>query len=385
MTQPKWTRRHALQAVAAATGGAALPSWSQDSKEAAHDPREIRIGQSAHTTGPLSVTMVPVFKGQELAVDEVNRKGGINGRPVRLITIDDGYDAKKCAENVRTLIDKEKVVALYGLAATANVAAALPILAEKKVPLVGIYSGSPALRVKQHPYFFTTMASYRDEVVQMVRNLVTLQKKQIGLIYQNAPFGQLMLPVVEEVVKEYGATLVGKQSLEANGSDAVAAAQSLAASKPQAVLFMAYGPSMVGFVKAARSYLGVPIYAISIANSKAILAALGDEARGLAFTQTIPYPWRQTTTLTRDYNQVMERAGLPIDYDHFFGYLSLRVLFEGIRRAGKVVTPETITRGMESMTRVDLGGYPVSYGPHKHHGANFVEICIVGPGGRFMR
>src|SRR5512139_797100 len=91
MTQPKWTRRHALQAVAAATGGAALPSWSQDSKEAAHDPREIRIGQSAHTTGPLSVTMVPVFKGQELAVDEVNRKGGINGRPVRLITIDDAY------------------------------------------------------------------------------------------------------------------------------------------------------------------------------------------------------------------------------------------------------------------------------------------------------
>ncbi|MBX3619980.1 MAG: ABC transporter substrate-binding protein [Rhizobacter sp.] len=385
MTQHQWTRRHALQAVAAASGAVALPSWSQDGKDAPHDPREIRIGQSAHTTGPLSVTMVPVFKGQELAVDEVNRKGGINGRPVRLITLDDAYDAKKCADNVRTLIDKEKVVALYGLAATANVAAALPILAEKKVPLVGIYSGSPALRVKQHPYFFTTMASYRDEVVQMVRNLVTLQKKQIGLIYQNAPFGQLMLPVVEEVVKELGATLVGKQSLEANGSDAVAAAQSLATSKPQAVLFMAYGPSMVGFVKAARSYLGVPIYAISIANSKAILAALGDEARGLAFTQTIPYPWRQTTTLTRDYNQAMERAGIPIDYDHFFGYLSLRVLFEGIRRAGKVVTPETITRGMESMTRVDLGGYPVSYGPHKHHGASFVEICIVGPGGRFMR
>ncbi|MGY4828800.1 ABC transporter substrate-binding protein [Sphaerotilaceae bacterium SBD11-9] len=396
MTQPKWTRRHALHAVAAAGAVASMPLRAQDAKAtdaaasgapavAAGGANEIRIGQSAHLTGPLAPFLLPVIKGQELAIEEANRKGGINGRPVRLIALDDAYDPKKCVENIHTLIDKEKVVALYGLASTPNVLATLPILSEKKVPLVCVYTGSPALRTKQHPYFFTTMASYRDEVVQMVRNLVTLQKSHIGLVYQNAAFGQLMKPVVEEVVKELGATLVVQAPLEANGSDAVACAQSLAAAKPQAIMFMAFGPSIIPFVKAARAYVGVPIYAVSIANSPALLKAMGDDARGLAFTQLVPYPYRQTTALTRDLAAALEREKIDISYDYMFGYMNMRILLEGIRRAGKRVTPIDVVKAMESMNRFDLGGYPVSFSPTKHHGSNFVEITIVGPGGRWIR
>lgn len=384
MSEKNWNRRQALQAVAAAGSATAMPLWAQD---AGKDAKEIRIGQSVHMSGPLAPSFQGTFKGQSLAIDECNRKGGINGRPVRLISLDDAYDPKKCIENVNTLIDKEKVMALYGLASTANVGAVLPILAEKKIPLICTYSGSPALRARQHPYFFTTMASYRDEVVQMVRNLVTLQKGNIGLVYQNAPFGQLMLPVVEEVVKELGATLVAKAPLESSGSDAVAAVQSLGAAKPQAVLFMGFGPSLVGFVKAVRAYIGVPVYAISIANSKQLITALGDDARGVAFTNTIPYPWRATTPLVRDYTAVMAKAEIPIDYDHFFGYLNVRILLEALRRgaAAKQLTPDSIVRGMESMGKIDFGGFPLHYSPTKHHGSSFVEITIVGPGGRYMR
>ncbi len=161
MTHPTWTRRRALQSTAAAAAGSMAwgPSWAQDAKE-------IRIGQSCHLTGPLAPTLLLPLKGQQLAFEEVNKKGGIGGKPVRLITLDDAYDPKKAAENTAKLIDEEKCVALFGYASTANVAAVLPMLAEKKVPLIGAYGGSPMLRVKQHPYFFTTMASYRDEVVR---------------------------------------------------------------------------------------------------------------------------------------------------------------------------------------------------------------------------
>jgi branched-chain amino acid transport system substrate-binding protein len=388
MNHKNWTRRQTLQAAAAAAGSAAaMPLWAQDaaSKAAPAGDKEIRIGQSVHLTGPLAASLQGTLKGQALAIEECNLKGGISGRPVRMIILDDAYDPKKCVENVNTLIDKEKVIALYGLGSTGNVGAVLPILAEKKVPLICTYSGSPALRAKQHPYFFTTMASYRDEVVQMVRNLVTLQKGQIGLVYQNAAFGQLMLPVVEEVAKELGATLVAKVPLESSGRDAGAPAPNQAAAKPQAVLFMAFGPSLVSFVKAARAYVGVPIYSISIANSKPLIQALGDDARGVAFTNTIPYPWRATTPLVRDYTAVMEKAGIPVDYDHLFGYLNVRILLEGLRRTGKQPTSEGLVKAMEGMGKLDFGGYPLQYGPSKHHGSNFVEITIVGPGGRYMR
>jgi ABC-type branched-subunit amino acid transport system substrate-binding protein len=346
---------------------------------------DIVIGQSAHLSGPLAPTLKAVLRGQDMALEEANRKGGINGRRVRLVTLDDAYDPKKCAENVLALIDQHKAVALYGLASTANVAAVLPALAEKKVPLVGVYTGAPALRAKQHPYFFTTMASYRDEVVQMVRNLVTLQRGKLALVYQNNAFGQLMLPVVEEVAKEQGATLVAKHTLEVSGADALPAVQALAAARPDALIVMAFGPSIVPLVRAAKSQLGVPIYCIGIANSKSSLEALGDEARGLAFTQSIPYPFRQTTPLTRDYAAAMQRAQLPIDFDHFFGYLNTRVLLEALRRAGKTLSAQTLVTALEAMGKVDLGGYTVSFGPNNHHGSSFVDITIVGPGGRFIR
>ena len=384
MTKSQWNRRHVLSAVGAASALAAMPLRAQDTAAPAAG-NEIRIGQSAHLTGPLGPTFLPVVKGQQMAIDEVNRKGGIQGRPVKLITLDDAYDAKKCVENVNTLIDKEKVVALFGLASSSNVGAVLPILLEKKVPLIGVYTGLPALRAKQHPYFFTTMASYRDEIAQMVRNLVTLQKPNIGLVFQNAPFGQMMKPVVEEVAKELGAHLVAMVPLEANGSDAVACAQSLAAAKPQAIMFMAFGPSIIPFVKAARAYVGVPIYAVSIANSPALLKAMGDDARGLAFTQIAPYPFRQTTALTRDLAAEASRAGVEVGYDHMFGYVNMRILLEVIRRAGKQVTPATMLRAVEGMNKYDPGGFPVSFGPNKHHGSSFVEIAIVGPGGRWIR
>ncbi|HEX3139205.1 MAG TPA: ABC transporter substrate-binding protein, partial [Rhizobacter sp.] len=103
------------------------------------DSREIRIGQSAVLSGPLGPSVVSVLKGQNMAIDEVNRKGGIGGRRLRFITLDDAYDPKRTVDNVATLIDKEKVVALSGFTSTSSVAAALPLLTERKVPLIGAY------------------------------------------------------------------------------------------------------------------------------------------------------------------------------------------------------------------------------------------------------
>lgn len=406
MTDTQWTRRKALRAVVATVGSAAvLPSWAQSggasapaaasvagaasesgsAAAATRSSREIRIGQSAHLSGPLAASFLPTVKGQQLAIEEANRKGGIGGRPVRLITLDDAYDPKRCVENTKTLVEREKVTALFGYASTGNILATLPLLSEYKLPLVCSYSGSPVLRAKHHPYFFTTMASYRDEVVQMVRNLITVQKSRFALCYSNSPFGQLMKPVVEEVAKELGATLVAQAPLETSGADAVACVQTIAAGSPDAIIFMAFGPSVISFVKAARAYIGVPIYCVSISNSSAALKALGDDARGLAFVQLVPFPFRQTTPITRDLAAVVTRANLEPSYDYMFGYLNMRIMLEGMRRAGKKVTSETIVKGMESLSNYDFGGYKVSYGPNKHHGSSFTEITIVGPGGRWLR
>lgn len=381
--ETKYTRRFALSALSAA---AATPLLAQAANPAGPDTTgEIVIGQSVPLSGPAAPSFQVLLKGQDLALKEVNDKGGINGRPIKLIKLDDGYDPKKCAENVVKLIDEHKAIALTGLGSTAGVGASLPILLEKKVPLIGVYTGSPSLRTKHHPYFFTAAASYRDEVVQMIRNQVTLQRSRIGLVYSNNPFGQLMVPVVEEVAKDMGVTIVSRAALEITGTDAVAAAQAIAKESPQAVIMMAFGTGIFPFIKAARSIIGAPLYCPSVANAKALLDALGDDARGLAYTVTIPYPWRQTTPLMREYNAAMEAAKLPIDYDHLTGYLNMRVLLAALSRAGKSITSQGLVTTLERMKKVDIGGYVLDFSPTNHHGSKFVETVIVGPGGRYMR
>jgi branched-chain amino acid transport system substrate-binding protein len=381
-TTSKFTRRQALGTLVAS----ALPlQGALAQSTASADSGDIVIGQSAHLSGPLAPTLALVLKGQDLALKEFNDKGGVNGRRVKLVTLDDAYDTKLCVDNVSKLVDEHNAIALFGFANTAGVAAAMPVLMEKKVPLIGVYSGSPSLRARQHPYFFTTTASYRDEVVQMMRNQSALGRSRVGLVYNNSAFGKLMLPVVEEVAKEQGLTIVAKASLEMSGSDAAAATQAMAVERPQAIIVMAFGPSLLPFIRATRAQIGAPLYCPGIANSHQLIEALGDEARGLAYTMVIPYPFAATRTLTRDFRKTMAAAGIALDYDHFFGYLNMRTLLAVLARTGKTITSQTIVTALERMKNVDIGGYTLDFSPTNHHGSKFVETVVVGPGARYMR
>lgn len=372
-------RRTALAALA-------LPVLARaTSAPAPASGEEILVGQSAPLSGQMGPAMAGVLAGQQLAIDEGNRRGGAGGRRIRLQLLDDGFDPARTLENARLLVEQQQAVALFGTVGTAQTAAVLPYIAEKKVPLIAAYSGSPALRARHHPYFFTTQASYADELVRMVRNLKSVYATRIGIVYQDNDFGKLLLPVAEKVIAAEGCQVAAAQPLDVRAADAAAAVRALAESRPQAVIMVVAGPAVVSYVKAHRALLGVPVYTFSLSIGSAILKALGEDARGLAVARATPYPWRATTALARNFAQVMARAGKPIDYDHFAGYINARVLVEGLRAAGRNPTPASVTQAMERLGALDLGGYTFNFGPDNHHGSNFVEITVVGPRGNFIR
>ena len=374
---PAFTRRTALGALAA-TALAAHASVPPPKDE-------LLLGQSAPLTGMMATPMANVLAGQQLAVDEINRKGGIGGRRVRLQMLDDGFDAKRTLDNARTLVEQHGALALFGTVGTGQTLAVLPYVAERRVPLVAAYSGSPALRAQPNPYFFTTQAGYDDELVRIVRNLVAVQARRIAVVYQDNEFGKLLMPMAEKIIAAEGATLAGSRSLQTSGADAVPAAQAVAAMKAQAVVMLVAGPAVVGYIKANRAYASIPVYTLSLSVGSAILKALGDDARGLAVSRATPYPWRATTPLAKEFNAAMNRAGKEVDYDHYLGYINMQVMAAGLRGAGKNPTPESVREGMEKLSRLDLGGYVMEFGPDKRHGSNFVEITVVGPSGNFIR
>lgn len=375
---------HTLNRRGLLAGAAALVGASQSATlRAQPSGQPILLGQSLPLSGPVASALAPIVQGQNLALDALNRKGGIQGRPVRLVQLDDAYDPKRTVENVHTLIERDKVVALTGLASTPGVAAVLPLIAERKVPLFGVYTGSHLLRLSPNPYFYTTTASYTDEVAECIRHLVTLKRDRIAIVWQNNEFGKLMLPLAEQAVKAQGATLVTAVPVAPDASDALAAALAVNAKQPQAVLLLSIaGPSVVGYVKAQRAVGASPLYTISTALGA--LPALGEEARGIAVTQIVPY-WRQTDPLAREYMAETERAKQTPSYGHYGAYLMFRMLFEGLRRAGPTITPQTVNRGIEGIRQLKVASGDISFSPSNHHPGRFVELTIVGPRGVFIR
>lgn len=363
---------------------AALPAAALAQQPATNGPRgDILIGRTTPLSGGMAPFMQPVHQGHEAALADLNAQGGIGGRKVRLITLDDGFDPQRALQNAQTLGNKEGVVALFGVVGTSQVLGMLPYLAEARLPLISVYTGSPAVRTQANPFVFTTRASYADELVKIVRNLVAVQSLRLAVAYESNDFGKLLMPLVEKVVAAEGATLVGAHSLDSSGKDAAEAAAALAAARPHAVLLIAAGPPVVAYVRANKAALGVPVYTLSLGTGAAVLRALGDDARGLAVARTGPSPTKPTLQLTRDFQASMKRHNLAVDYDHFTGYMDARVLIEGLKAAGPGVTRASLAQAMEGLGRLDIGGYAYHFSPQNRHGSNFVDIAVVGVGGTY--
>ncbi|MGY4831025.1 ABC transporter substrate-binding protein [Sphaerotilaceae bacterium SBD11-9] len=363
-------------ASAAALGGIGM---------AARAAAPVRIGQSLPLTGPLGAVVRPIAEGQRALIDDVNARGGVRGAPIELITLDDAADPQKTLDNTRRLLDTEQVTALFGYAFVPGLARALPLVNERRVPLIGIYNGADAVRSPANPYVYTTTASLRDEVAAMVRNLATLNSRKLALVYQNNELGRYMQPIVEALVKEQGSELVCTVPAEPDGSNGPAAVQTVSAQKPHAILLLVAGAALLSFMKALPVEGRVPVYALSLAGSTAAIEQMGPAARGMAFTQVVPYPARPASALTRRFATLMGKAQLAPTYERLWGFLNASVLVEVLRRAPPNPASAQVVATLDHGGEIDLGGYRLSYGAQRHHGSNFVDITMVDGNGKFIR
>lgn len=382
---PDTGRRHTLHRIAAGAATLAAPVLAHAQARSTSAQGDILVGRSSALSGPMAPFLAPIHAGQDAAIADFNAGGGVAGRKVRLVTLDDGFTPQRALENAHKLVEDEGVVALFGQAGTSQVLALLPYLPQAKTPLIAVYTGSPALRAARSPWLFTTNASYADELAKVVRNLVSIQSTRIGIAYENNDFGKLALPLAEQAIAAEGATLVGAQAIDSSGKDAGEAAKAMATLQPHAMLMVAAGPSVVAYVRAHRAHLGVPLYTLSLGAGTQVLKALGSDARGLAVARTTPSPLRATMQVTRDFQASMKQHGLEVNYDHFVGYLDARVLLEGLRAAGPGVTGPGLVQAMEGLNRLDLGGHTYRFSAQNHNGSSYVDIAVIGPGGTYMR
>lgn len=349
--------------------------------------KEILVGQFAAQTGPaaelgkrLQVGMLAHFKA-------VNAGGGINGRTIRLVSRDDGYEPEKAAAAVKALIEEDKVFALVGSVGTPTTLAAVPAINAAGIPLIGPFTGAQALREPFNRNLFHVRASYFDETESIVQHLSTLGIKKIAVFYQNDSYGKAGLEGVTRALTKRNLKPTAAVTVERNSVDVAAAWAELAKAAPEAVVQISAYKSCAALIKLARSKAyGGQFFNVSFVGSTALSAELGDAGAGVTISQVVPFPFTPSSAIVREYQQRMTEAGhKDFDFSSMEGFLAAKVFVEGVRRAGKTLTRDSLVTGLESMRELNLGGFIVNYGPKNHEASRYTDLTMIGRGGRFVR
>ncbi len=348
--------------------------------------KEVVIGQFAAISGPAAQLGQRMQVGMQAYFTAVNTQGGVFGRSIRLITRDDGYEPERAAAAAKALIQDDKVFALAGSVGTPTGLAALPILTEAQVPLVGMFTGAQALREPFNRQVFHVRASYFDETERIVQHLTTLGIKKIAVFYQNDAYGKAGLEGVTRALSKHKLQPVAAATVERNSVDVTQSLDTLVKAEPEAIVQISAYKSCAALIKQARAKgYGGRFFNVSFVGSRALADELGDAGQGVVISQVVPFPYSQSSPIVREYQQRMTESGQKdFDFSSMEGFITARVLVEGLRRAGKNLTRDGLINALESMRDVNLGGFTISYSPKNHQGSNYTDLTFVGRGGKFM-
>ncbi len=349
--------------------------------------KEILVGQFAAQTGPAAELGKRMQLGMLAYFNAVNAAGGINGRTIKLVSRDDGYEPEKAAAAVKALIEEDKVFALVGSVGTPTTLAAVPAINAAGIPLIGPFTGAQALREPLNRNIFHVRASYFDETERIVQHLSTLGIKKIAVFYQNDSYGKAGLEGVTRALTKRSLKPASAVTVERNSVDVTAAWAELAKAAPEAVVQISAYKSCAALIKLARSKgYGGQFFNVSFVGSTALSAELGDAGAGVTISQVVPFPYTASSEIVREYQQRMTEAGnKDFDFSSMEGFLAAKVFVEGVRRAGKTLTRASLVSGLESMRDVNMGGFLVNYSPKNHEASHYTDLTIIGRGGRFVR
>ncbi len=352
---------------------------------------KILLGMSAPLSGPNGAYGQEMQRVIQTYFEQVNKAGGINGRQLELLALDDGYETEKTVANTKALINEKNVFALLGYYGSSPTTEAMNLVfGPSKVPLIGTISGAGSLRESSSSnphtrYMFNLRASYADETEAIVNQLISLGLKKIAVLYQNDGFGKSGLDGVTNALKRHGLTPVGVGTVERNATEVSTAFNNITKSAPQAVIMVTLYKPTAAFVKAMRKAAQNPMMmTLSPVGAEQLVQELGNDARGIGISQVVPYPWNDTLPIVRDYQKLMGK-GNTYTYYGLEAYLTAKLMIEAVKKTGKELSRERLVNTLESMNNMDFGGFKINYSSGNHQASRFVELTVVGPNGKVLK
>lgn len=377
-------RRRGLAAVLCSLGTPL--AWAQSAASPGVSDTEILLGQSCQLSGPLEGITREVRQGASLCFDHINAQGGVRGRKIRVLALDDAYDPKKAEANTRHFINEAKVLALFQYAGTPPALAGMALAEQTGVPLIAPFTGAEELRKPELRYVFNIKAGYATELHAMLRHLASVGLRSVAAVYLDNPFGLGGLAALQASARELNVQLLATAPLQVDGSNLAQAVAHVGQHHPKAVIVISAGKPSVDFI-AAYQATGRPtlFYVLSVISNVQLAQGLGERARGVVVSQVVPPPWSAGLELTREFQRLAKAQGIQeFTFSQMEGFLSAKFLVEALQRAGPQPTRASLIQAMEGM-QLSLGGYPIRLSARQHSSGRFVDLLMLSKDGSFAR
>ncbi len=344
---------------------------------------KILIGQSAPLSGSNAEIGKDIREGALAYFKKVNDAGGVNGKAIELVTLDDKNDRKVAGANAVQLVNENNVVALFGFASATLSMDAMPIVKEKRVPFFAPFTGADAIH-KQGPYVFVMRASYTDELVKILEHWKGLGADRVTVVHYDDEIGNQNFATVERLMKGAGKQAVSVK-LKRNAAVEAAQVEAVIKSDPQVIVAtILYGNTaqlLKGLKEAKRPY---NMTSLSFVGPSQLANAAGADAAGVSVAGVVPPPSKMLVPVIKECNDAIKKAGVAeLNYTNLEACIAAKVLVEGLKRAGRDPSRESLYKALNNIGQYDAGGYVVRFGPDHRHGSSYVELAVINKNGQF--
>jgi ABC-type branched-subunit amino acid transport system substrate-binding protein/tRNA A-37 threonylcarbamoyl transferase component Bud32 len=359
---------------------------------------DITLGMSAPFSGFAKELGRGMQIGMETYLKHINETaGGIHGRKLKLLALDDGYEPKRSLATMKEMIERP-VFAFAGNVGTPTAEVALPLALEHKRVFFGAFTGAGLLR-RDPPdrYVFNYRASYAEETAAIVQYLLAVRRikpEEIAVFAQQDGYGDAGFSGVAKALRkvDFDAKQIVRVGYERNSVNLDAAVSGLFERKNQikAVVMVPTYRQAAAFIKRVVDGGMSPIFtSVSFVDSDALAEALREMgpkyANGVIVTQVVPF-FGSGATGVLEYRERLARY-FPAEQPGFVsleGYIAARALCVGLENAGPDLTTEKLVSALETIQGLDFGiGTPISFAPSEHQASHKVWAVTLDGQGQF--
>jgi branched-chain amino acid transport system substrate-binding protein len=356
---------------------------------------EILIGSSAALTGHAGFLGSQTLIGSKAYINYVNENGGIHGRKIILISYDDKYHPPKTIKNTQTLIQTDKVFALFDYVGTPTSVKIIDIVNQAEIPTIGFFTGAQELREPFRPYIFNIRDSYYAEAEGAISYYVdTLGLKNISVFYQNDAFGLNVLKGTQLALQKRGLKTIKTATYKRGSLDIERAVESIKSSDPEALIMVGTYAPLAKFVKLSSdknftpkfhtvSFVGSNAYANELINTQNISTDLYDD---IIVTQVVPSPDSKEFKLIQEYSDLMRKyyPSEELNYVSLEGFINAKILVKGLEKSEQNLTRTNFISNLESITNLDIGiGKNIDYSNSEHSGLEGIYYSKLSSNGKF--